>query len=289
MELRTNGSEIINYDYEGFLSCIGSGALSSYANFSSDSHWHDDIEFLIVTSGEMLISINGAAVAVKQDEGIMINARQLHRVYSKDSSDCEYICFLLHPIMLCTTQYMESAFVSPFISAADVPFVALSPETGWQNRILEILKELYPLKNAEFAPLYIQSAFCRIWAYLLANVPISKRNAGQYDSNLSVLKTMLLYIQSNYAEKLSLAEIAYSGSVSKSTCLLLFKKYINDTPVNYLISYRLKQAASMLAKTTQSISQISASTGFSSESYFAECFRRKYGTTPGKYRKTAPQ
>ena len=70
-----------------------------------------NIEFLIVTSGEMLISINGAAVAVKQDEGIMINARQLHRVYSKDSSDCEYICFLLHPIMLRTTQYMESAFV----------------------------------------------------------------------------------------------------------------------------------------------------------------------------------
>ena len=50
--------------------------LGKYPNYALPSHWHDDVEFLVVTSGSLICDVNGEAVHLECDEGIFINSRQ---------------------------------------------------------------------------------------------------------------------------------------------------------------------------------------------------------------------
>lgn len=73
--------------------------------------------------------------------------------------------------------------------------------------------------------------------------------------------------------------------VSKSTALNLFRRYLHDTPVHYLVKYRLQEAAKLLATTEKKITVISGETGFENMDYFCKTFKKYYGRTPTEYRR----
>ena len=63
-----------------------------------------------------------------------------------------------------------------------------------------------------------------------------------------------------------------------------FAKYTGFSPIQYLNRRRLEAACQLLRDTDLSVSDIAGSTGFSSQSYFTQAFRKFYGITPVKYR-----
>ena len=63
-----------------------------------------------------------------------------------------------------------------------------------------------------------------------------------------------------------------------------FTKFTGMSPIQYLNQRRLETACQLLRDTDYSISDISSQTGFSSQSYFTQIFRKFYGITPVKYR-----
>ena len=105
------------------------------------------------------------------------------------------------------------------------------------------------------------------------------------DSTQVRLQMMMQYIHENYKEKISLEDISNHGMVSKSTALNLFRRYLNDTPIHYLLRYRLQEAAKLLATTEKKITVISGETGFENMDYFCKTFKKYYGRTPTEYRR----
>ena len=75
MELKDDRSEKIRYDYADYPIYMRQGLLSSYPNYAAPVHWHDDIELIAVLSGEMQYNVNGEVVVLKENEGIIVNAR----------------------------------------------------------------------------------------------------------------------------------------------------------------------------------------------------------------------
>ena len=57
------------------------------------------------------------------------------------------------------------------------------------------------------------------------------------------LKEMISYIREHYPEKLTLTEVAEAGHISKRSCGYLFLKYLNQTPMTFLMEHRLKKAS----------------------------------------------
>lgn len=98
-------------------------------------------------------------------------------------------------------------------------------------------------------------------------------------------KDMVSFIHRHYTEKLSLASIAASGSVCRSKCCALFKRYMRQSPIDFLNCYRLEVSRGLLENTSMSITQIATSCGFNHLSYYSRLFLRNYGCTPGDYRK----
>ena len=284
IDLRNDNSEIVQYDYDGYMAYIRKSRLENYNNYSADSHWHDDIELMLMTSGSLEYNINGEIVALDENEGILINSRHLHFGFSSEKQDCEFICVLIHPIELCTSPMIEKKFIQPVISNLNMPFIVLKQEISWQKDILCLIKKIYESREMKTAPLIIQSCFYEIWQNIFDNAVEIDNKESRNTHQLSILKNIISFMQNNFADNTTLADIANAGNISKSTCLTLFKKYINDTPTNYLINYRLKVSTELLLKTDKPVSDIAFETGFNSPSYYCECFKRVYFCTPRKYR-----
>lgn len=65
-----------------------------------------------------------------------------------------------------------------------------------------------------------------------------------------------------------------------------FKKYMHISPIQYLIERRIKECQSLLRTSSLSISEISETVGFSSQSYFSQIFKKTLGLTPLQYRQS---
>ena len=95
---------------------------------------------------------------------------------------------------------------------------------------------------------------------------------------------MIDFIKKNYAQELTLDNIAGSANVSISKCSRVFKEYTRMSPITYLNNFRINMAASMIIKSSETISSIAMECGFSSQSYFNRLFLKEYGVTPKEYR-----
>ena len=72
---------------------------------------------------------------------------------------------------------------------------------------------------------------------------------------------------------------------SKSHFMKFFKSHMGTGFIDYLNDYRLVMAERLLRSSDNSVLEIAVQNGFDNLSYFNRIFKRKYGTSPGKYRK----
>ncbi|MCI6467569.1 MAG: AraC family transcriptional regulator [Faecalicatena sp.] len=285
MKLNTDYSEKVQYDYTDYPIYIRRDLLSHYPNFTAPNHWHADIEMIAVISGEMKYNVNGKKLLLKSGEGIFVNAEQMHYGYSDTGTECDFICILLHPMLLCSSLSYEQDFILPLIRNSRMPFVLLHSETSWQREIYDQIRFLYEKKETRTAPLRILSSFSHIWMLLYENMSADDARDTRQDRDLTITKDMVGFIQKNYTWKLSLADIAASGSVGQSKCCRLFSRYFSQTPMMYLNQYRLNKSIELLRGTDLTITEIALSIGFGGASYFAETFRKWAGMSPTKFRK----
>lgn len=284
IEVKDDKSEKVQYQNREYPIYISRNRLSAYPNYGAPSHWHDDVEFIAVLEGEMQYNVNGEVLTMQAGEGIFVNARQLHFGFSRKKKECDFICVLLHPLLLCALPAFERDFVLPLLKNPKLPCVKLDKELEWTGEIYELICKIYTGKEEKRAPVLTQIAFLKIWYLLLEHIPLE---SGQKvpDPELTILKNMIGFIQQNYREKLSLEKIAASGSVGQSKCCILFSRYLKQTPNEYLTQYRLNKGMELLKETGMSVTEVAAAAGFGGGSYFAEVFRKWMGMSPTKYRR----
>ena len=99
------------------------------------------------------------------------------------------------------------------------------------------------------------------------------------------MQNILRYISSNYSHKISLEDIAGKIGFHPQYFSSYFKKLFNINFTDYLNNYRVEKSTSMLRNTKDSILNISVACGFNNHKTFSNAFEKRYGMTPGKYRK----
>ena len=86
----------------------------------------------------------------------------------------------------------------------------------------------------------------------------------------------------------TLQELADHVGMSRTVFAQKFRKKVAMTPMDYLTRWRTMIAADRLSSTQDSISQISSSLGYETESAFGRVYKKVWGCSPGKYRRLAP-
>ena len=82
--------------------------------------------------------------------------------------------------------------------------------------------------------------------------------------------------------------LAERMNMSRSSFYRKLKALTGMTPVEYMKNYRLDAAAEML-RNLERVNEVAANVGFSSMSYFAKCFKEKYGVLPRDYVNSQPK
>lgn len=287
-----DASETVAYNNPLFPAYVRYGVLSCYPDSSAISHWHQDLEFILITKGKMTYNVNGEFIELSEKNGIMINSRQIHHGFSMEHNECEFICVLLSPELLQGNQWFYQNYVERLTDNPTFPYLYLSHDS-WQSGILDHITRLYdsfgkvsgdtPLNdNSYFETIEI---FCSILKILYANLPDTQSVSKKESPDLLSLKNMIAYIETSFMEHITLEDIALAGACCKSKCSLLFKKYLRDTPISYLTKYRLRKSLVPLLEADSCITDIAYEHGFGGASYYCETFRKYYGTSPLKYKK----
>lgn len=277
METALHGSEAypFRYYYEN---------LALFDFNCVDWHWHTELEFVYIESGNVSFDVGESHFTLTASQGIMINSKILHRLRSE--SDAIIPNFLFKPTFIAPADSLiYEKYVSPILGSS-FDYITFCNNISWQNSVLEIMKKIIALQNADCnREISTSMLLQQLWILLLENLSFKSSDDKSTIISRTRLQLMMQYIHNHYSENISLEDIADTAAISKSSALHLFQENIKETPINYLINYRLKQAALLLIDTEKKIADISSTVGFNNVDHFCRSFKKVYGITPTDYRK----
>ena len=92
------------------------------------------------------------------------------------------------------------------------------------------------------------------------------------------------HISKYYARQLDIPTLAAKCNMGVTSFRKHFKTCIGMLPLEYINSYRLKAAATLLQNTSRQILDIAVQTGFPTLSHFNRSFKKQYSCSPWNYR-----
>lgn len=98
----------------------------------------------------------------------------------------------------------------------------------------------------------------------------------------------LQFITGNVNHSLYVADVAEHVGLSRSTLNRRFQKELGFDVSSFIMRAKLEEAKSLLIHSDLSLSEISSYLCFSSQSYFQNVFKKKFGLTPMEYRRKGP-
>ncbi|MFC4102391.1 AraC family transcriptional regulator [Paenibacillus xanthanilyticus] len=93
-----------------------------------------------------------------------------------------------------------------------------------------------------------------------------------------------LFIENNYAQKITVGDIAHVIGLNRSYLCALFHQRMNRSIQDYLIRYRVNKACEMMGNLELSIGDISRSVGYTDPLLFSKMFKKVKGSSPRHYR-----
>ncbi|MFR9232138.1 MAG: helix-turn-helix transcriptional regulator [Eisenbergiella massiliensis] len=99
------------------------------------------------------------------------------------------------------------------------------------------------------------------------------------------LHLVIEYIEKNYTDiNLSLQNIADYMTLSPRSLSKKFKQCTDISVNDYILNYRMKQAAILLTDSNVSIKKVAESVGIINENYFYQLFKKQFGCTPREFK-----
>lgn len=285
-DIMQDASEVVCYDHPKIPLYIRTAILSDYPDKRALCHWHDDLEWIRIRSGSMNYYVDGCKILLQEGDCLLVNSRRMHYGYSFCQKDCSFSCILFHPQLFSGSQTLYQSFILPVLENQQLNYLVF-PAGEDKQQTAALLDEIVSLKESGF-PAYeltVISILYTLWRGLWQYAQTSPQpKQPESNTDLIVQRNMVSYIQQHYSEKLTLADIASSGHICRSKCCLIFRSYLQQTPIEFLNSYRLKMSCRLLTSTSKNITQIAMACGFHHSSYYSKLFVQSYGCTPREYR-----
>lgn len=251
-------------------------------------HWHTDFEFAFMLRGACDYHLHGTSntIRLRQGDGVFVNSKMLHSA-DNPTPGAVMSCLTVSPLFF-SGQPAGTIYLDHVLPVANKPFAGLKLTAERDAAMLGEIRTLTAVgRHDPMRALDYMTHMATLWKELLRT--LSTRNVPEAPSveqrREQRMRVMLVFIQQHYGEPIDLNDIAASASVSRTECYRLFKTHTGSSPVDYLLSYRLRQAASKLASDDDSIAHIARTCGFTNASYFGKRFREHFTLSPGAYRK----
>jgi transcriptional regulator, AraC family len=98
------------------------------------------------------------------------------------------------------------------------------------------------------------------------------------------IQKVLSYIRKNIYKTIDIDSLAAISCLSKDHFIRLFKKEINNTPLQYINQKKIEKAQLILITDSMPVKNISYLLAYEDHSYFNRLFKKLTGVTPQQYR-----
>lgn len=117
-------------------------------------------------------------------------------------------------------------------------------------------------------------------------VRLGKHESSQGSEGMHpALSRVQSVVRRNLQQVFTLTDLAASAGVSQATLERLFRRHLRISPMRWIESERLEQAARLLSSTADPIAEIGAQVGLSDPQHFSRRFRYFHGITPSQWRR----
>ena len=243
-------------------------------DWHSIKHTHHFTELFYVLRGEGSFLVENEQFPVKEDDLIVVNPNVSHTEVSNPDSPLEYIVLGISGLQFLSEE------------SGDVYDYSIHNYYNYKHEILFYLRTLVEeIKNEDENYEAISQNLLEI---LILNIIRRTKKKILLKPTKKVNKECRFieqYINEHYAEDITLQKLSDLTYLNKYYIVHVFKKYKGLSPINYLIERRIHEAKNLLETTNYSVSKISDITGFSSQSYFSQTFKKEMDMTPNQYRK----
>lgn len=103
--------------------------------------------------------------------------------------------------------------------------------------------------------------------------------------HLPALEQCIAYLRKNYAQPITLGDMAAHMHMSQYHFIRVFEAYMRTTPYAYLLSLRINRSHELLMMTDENVQEIARQVGMNDCNAFIRAFKKRFGQTPEAYRR----
>lgn len=237
----------------------------NHPRYHMQTHWHKDIEVILVLSGTLKVHVGDNSFVLNKGNGMYIPSGITH---GAEPENCVYECSVFSPTLLYSTPKISSYIKSKI----------LSPVFFKENKYIEFFFKSLSEKNDGYE--------FEVISHLNNIALLSYKNQDNHlyfkKYNSERIKPSLVFIEENYSNEITLSKLAEQSSLSPNYFCKIFKESTGQTPIEYILTYRIDKSCEMLL-IGKSVTETALDCGFNDLSYFIHIFKKHKGISPKKY------
>lgn len=244
-------------------------------------NWHADFELLMVMRGSIEMCVSGQRHVLAEDDLILINPNEGHATLGLGQGN---IAMVLH---------IDPAFFKGYYDEVIRLQLVSTERTRHDPRFAVIRRCLAQMmvlgtRSDPASRLRYDALFYRLVSAIVPTDAVFDCQTTAYRIDRrgkDAISRLVSYIEDNYQERITLADLAHRTGYNASYISQLFKGKLGINFSEYLLRVRLTAATAELSTSDARISDIAAAHGFSDLKSFNTAFRKTFGKTPAEYRK----
>ena len=240
-------------------------------------HIHDTCEIYVNVTGDGTFMVENSFYPVTRGDIILTAPNEMHHGVWQEGVRHEHYCIWFPAGE--NTPWLTRFFDRP---RGQNNLLSLSPPE--KEKLLRALERMERELGEGGDRRRATASFLQI----LLQIESAEAEQGEKTDLPHPLPEILSELAERIAEPLRMTEIAERHFISQSTLNRLFQAHLRVSPHAYVENLRLARAKRLLAAGCD-VTDTALECGFSDSSYFILLFRRRFGETPGKYRKQSHQ
>lgn len=259
--------------------------------FYHPSEKHDFWEMVYVDDGCINAIVDGVGIELSKGQVIFHTPMEPHSHIAnhRDSSNLVVVSFACNsPLMSFFTRkifHLEKP-------SRKILSLFLKESTNAMGAISGDFSNKSPLDFSSAAPGSVQLMQCYLVEFLFSLIrsddasvmAMQNSRASRSIAESSLANSIVSYIEENLIQTPSLPNICDHFSLSRTYLCRIFREGTGESPIDYWIGLKMKEAKKLIREGNHNITQISDYLGYSSIHHFTRMFKRHTGLSPTAYK-----
>lgn len=258
----------------------------SFSRYVMEQHWHLQYEIIHIIEGQFELKVSNEVFALQAGEYAFLHEGTLH---GGQPNNCIYECAVFDMNFIRARNYRSDSFPRSLMQGKNRIRTHFSKELLEKDPVLqEGLEAFFQCLQTEnpFYEMQVQGHLFLLLAHIASHDYYEEILEPSPDYEvIEPIKKALEMIQTQYADNLTLEDLAKAAGLSSKYFCHIFQKLMGRTPIDYLNNFRIERAACLIEENKLPLMHICYDCGFNDYSYFIRVFKKYQKITPNQYKK----